>query len=178
MWAHPRSRGEHNLRTPSKLFRSGSSPLARGTLALPPRRRPLRGLIPARAGNTSSRTRLLRPVRAHPRSRGEHLLGGVVKACVVGSSPLARGTHREGCYPARAGGLIPARAGNTPQHVMTRVEGWAHPRSRGEHVESKPPPVTSPGSSPLARGTPGTSTNRSRNGGLIPARAGNTEGLR
>ena len=54
---------------------------------------------------------------------------------------------------------------------------WAHPRSREEHSStariSKPPP----GSSPLARGTRGFSRATAGGGGLIPARAGNTEWL-
>ena len=50
----------------------GSSPLTRGKRGRRPRTRTRAGLIPAHAGKTSRRTRSRRPVRAHPRSRGEN----------------------------------------------------------------------------------------------------------
>ena len=73
-WAHPRSRGEHYHKVHSALFLSGSSPLARGT---PVTWQPVytgAGLIPARAGNTPRPTVKLFSPRAHPRSRGEHII--------------------------------------------------------------------------------------------------------
>ena len=58
------------------------------------------------------------------------------------------------------------------------ARGWAvnaaHPRSRGEHRSTTLELIRSPGSSPLARGTPATYRNDFRFMGLIPARAGNT----
>ena len=51
--AHPRSRGEHGRSAAYRGSRPGSSPLARGTLALPGVLSTLKGLIPARAGNTT-----------------------------------------------------------------------------------------------------------------------------
>ena len=50
----------------------------------------------------------------------------------------------------------------------------AHPRSRGEHGRTIPHRVQGEGSSPLARGTPVPATDGLTEGGLIPARAGNT----
>ena len=50
----------------------GSSPLARGTLAVVLRGTVNLGLIPARAGNTNVYTLQIDTMRAHPRSRGEH----------------------------------------------------------------------------------------------------------
>ena len=71
-------------------------------------------------------------------------------------------------------GLIPARAGNTRErHEVLRATG-AHPRSRGEHVRSGISESSSPGSSPLARGTPKSHGVLVGFQGLIPARAGNT----
>ena len=52
--AHPRSRGEHQKLGYPLGERSGSSPLARGTLGCLPAHLPYPGLIPARAGNTLS----------------------------------------------------------------------------------------------------------------------------
>ena len=71
-------------------------------------------------------------------------------------------------------GLIPARAGNTVSPIVGAEMSWAHPRSRGEHWASSKMLATSSGSSPLARGTQTTAFSAPSNGGLIPARAGNT----
>ena len=89
---HPRSRGEHPTR-PSPLRRCcGSSPLARGTPIRHRRRSAPRRFIPARAGNTGSRSSSLAHRPVHPRSRGEHAARLVRRARTDGSSPLARGT--------------------------------------------------------------------------------------
>ena len=92
----------------------------------------------------------------------------------MGSSPLARGTpgspERRQCHL----GLIPARAGNTRSMTMGLQIGGAHPRSRGEHSCLLPVFACTPGSSPLARGTPLQLFQSEPRLGLIPARAGNT----
>ena len=152
----------------------GSSPLARGTPGRQGRCLLLRGLIPARAGNTPQRRYALPPPRAHPRSRGEHLQWRLPPFLSRGSSPLARGTLP---FIEQAGtpvGLIPARAGNTMRHNVQAVTRGAHPRSRGEHYKNPNPKGTEMGSSPLARGTPHGFAPRLSSWGLIPARAGNT----
>ena len=51
------------------------------------------GLIPARAGNTRSTIVHLLAAWAHPRSRGEHKDSIWRVPRLMGSSPLARGTH-------------------------------------------------------------------------------------
>ena len=111
--AHPRSRGEHRSSCRWSLSVSGSSPLARGTLAAAEVFAPLPRLIPARAGNTSCVLESVCLQAAHPRSRGEHKPPRHVARPEGGSSPLARGTLlniQTGSDPRR---LIPARAGNT-----------------------------------------------------------------
>ena len=156
------------------MFRRGSSPLARGTLLRVCRGVDFKGLIPARAGNTS---KLLRPrslCRAHPRSRGEHERLFVFVGWVGGSSPLARGTQWKWKQRRRKKGLIPARAGNTTYHQDRTCRRRAHPRSRGEHCLYGRLLRRLSGSSPLARGTPDFSAHVLKAGGLIPARAGNT----
>ena len=71
--AHPRLCWEHG--TPFSVSQAalGSSPLARGTPSRYPPRLLEPGLIPARAGSTSSPARLSASPPAHPRSRGEHV---------------------------------------------------------------------------------------------------------
>ena len=173
-WAHPRSRGEHKLERPRQGRGAGSSPLARGTPSGRPGHRCRSGLIPARAGNTKGTPSKSPMMRAHPRSRGEHVPAVRFKLTGPGSSPLARGTQLLRRRPVCCLGLIPARAGNTPCVPCEWVVSGAHPRSRGEHWDAASTPAWSSGSSPLARGTRVLPTLPRGALGLIPARAGNT----
>ena len=171
---HPRSRGEHTMVLRIVPSSAGSSPLARGTPEPRPAGVQRRRFIPARAGNTCPcrRSRSRRPV--HPRSRGEHVLRAHHPRRRLGSSPLARGTQREGELHKRMHRFIPARAGNTLRpHSRSRLKA-VHPRSRGEHRNAPISPDSAAGSSPLARGTlPGSGlVDAGRR--FIPARAGNT----
>ena len=152
----------------------GSSPLARGTHSSDQKRRQRPGLIPARAGNTATPKNTVSGSRAHPRSRGEHRAEWHLVICLVGSSPLARGTlGLEVCHSLEVG-LIPARAGNTWGLDGDGKKAGAHPRSRGEHARRARSVAACAGSSPLARGTPGGREGLGGVVGLIPARAGNT----
>ena len=173
--AHPRSRGEHNLRERAYERFLGSSPLARGTPVRVPPAFVGVGLIPARAGNTGSLAQLVAFQRAHPRSRGEHTLCFSMFASAPGSSPLARGTLQKPKPERNRDGLIPARAGNTHAVITDALVDRAHPRSRGEHNAQKAQQLKDQGSSPLARGTHRKIHDRLRREGLIPARAGNTQ---
>ena len=113
-WAHPRSRGDHETGYYFPSSPLGSSPLARGTRLLHAWRAAPLGLIPARAGTTRVAVSAVAAVRAHPRSRGDHILDDRRRINTLGSSPLARGppaAARRRNYPS---GLIPARAGTTP----------------------------------------------------------------
>ena len=111
--AHPRSRGEHASNAEFTAPTTGSSPLARGTLALPWLLVRGLGLTPARAGNTTVFDIYSQNDRAHPRSRGEHRLPLNTVYEDMGSSPLARGTLVKSAMKNDDSGLIPARAGNT-----------------------------------------------------------------
>ena len=134
---HPRRRGEHT----SELFNSpskpGSSPQARGTRS--------RGIllfwtgrfIPAGAGNTRVADFRYSPRSVHPRRRGEHGIDAQPAPTNDGSSPQARGTHRD---------------------LRTfEYAGAVHPRRRGEHVSLAGESTYAAGSSPQARGTLRTS---------------------
>ena len=89
--AHPRSRGENTIARGDKIAGAGSSPLTRGKRASPHQRRQSRGLIPAHAGKTVRPALSLIIDRAHPRSRGENVLMGMIYSPEDGSSPLTRG---------------------------------------------------------------------------------------
>ena len=177
MPVHPRSRGEHKAIGVCDRPVTGSSPLARGT---PPHRSPLherRRFIPARAGNTPASPLRSAPPPVHPRSRGEHLLVTRLRSRTFGSSPLARGTQHGQDAHRTAERFIPARAGNTGSGQCGRFGAAVHPRSRGEHASPVPGSPLSPGSSPLARGTPPDLARGRHVRRFIPARAGNTPPL-
>ena len=171
---HPRSRGEHEGTRVGLRVKTGSSPLARGTLNDRSFSHPVERFIPARAGNTPcSRCRWL-SAPVHPRSRGEHVSPNGANGLVPGSSPLARGTRRLVRRDLAIGRFIPARAGNTGSISTFGIVTTVHPRSRGEHRGGRAARLRQGGSSPLARGTrtrPRLSRPSRR---FIPARAGNT----
>ncbi len=152
---YPRSRGEHDHRAGMVRLVNGLSPLARGTrLLLHLGVKQLR-FIPARAGNTKTKTRTTRPATVYPRSRGEHEARFYTSGGDGGLSPLARGTHIPTDLDECARRFIPARAGNTPPLAGRRPGGAVYPRSRGEHLSSCSQFTTQGGLSPLARGTRG-----------------------
>ena len=70
--AHPRSRGENGVEDVGVVGDAGSSPLTRGKLTHAGLARRERGLIPAHAGKTLTRSGRSAPWAAHPRSRGEN----------------------------------------------------------------------------------------------------------
>ena len=111
--AHPRSRGEHYPLLIAPLSVSGSSPLTRGALAWPARGWFQVGLIPAHAGSTARLTPMKSPLSAHPRSRGEHVVGSNHASPGLGSSPLTRGALGRWWLGLGRVGLIPAHAGST-----------------------------------------------------------------
>ena len=157
---------------------NGSSPLARGTRRGGSRRGGEQRIIPARAGNTAGALNMASIPPDHPRSRGEHPICRAASAKVSGSSPLARGTPPAPVCRRARGRIIPARAGNTSAPRPSRICGSDHPRSRGEHMQSKCNANRMLGSSPLARGTLDRRHVGEVFARIIPARAGNTLILR
>ena len=92
-----------------------------------------------------------------------------------GSSPLARGTHREDNLLGYATRFIPAGAGNTPRTTAKTAAQTVHPRWRGEHQVVGELAAAFGGSSPLARGTRIAGGAFLRGRRFIPAGAGNTQ---
>ena len=151
---HPRACGEHFSTVSPMSLTCGSSPRLRGTH---PRlqghgRHP--GIIPALAGNTSSR----RSVTSWP----------------GGSSPRLRGTPGHTLVGAGEQGIIPALAGNTRQSLQYATDCGDHPRACGEHFTFNATIQPLPGSSPRLRGTPHRVGVWHERVGIIPALAGNT----
>ena len=151
---HPRSRGVYSGMTRKTAVRRGSSPLARGLLYPLGESVIVAGIIPARAGFTTSPAHRGRPAEDHPRSRGVYGNCVISSRLLAGSSPLARGLR---CLRPRlrvGRGIIPARAGFTAGTAQT-----SHRRR---------------GSSPLARGLRVVAEADVGDDRIIPARAGFT----
>ena len=152
----------------------GSSPLTRGApnqYSLIPH---ILGLIPAHAGSTNFGGSRPARVRAHPRSRGEHLACHSAQPTLLGSSPLTRGARLVITGGRGVGRLIPAHAGSTRRLARRKRCRAAHPRSRGEHDWFRDRIDAIVGSSPLTRGARLRNGRGRRGAGLIPAHAGST----
>ena len=172
---HPRSRGVYGLPRACHLVICGSSPLARGLRDAPLIVAPHVGIIPARAGFTSSPTPTPTGTWDHPRSRGVYMLMSIPDMRTWGSSPLARGLLQHGLDRRPYEGIIPARAGFTLNLLIPDDQSRDHPRSRGVYVYATlwvPAPT---GSSPLARGLLSWSHTTTAAPRIIPARAGFTD---
>ena len=131
-------------------------------------------LIPAHAGSTWRLRWSSRVTRAHPRSRGEHTTNSNVSGDKGGSSPLTRRALLHSPELEVTPGLIPAHAGSTRAGCPAGVDGWAHPRSRGEHSWPTLSIPSVSGSSPLTRGARPLNITIAGAARLIPAHAGST----
>ena len=96
------------------------------------------------------------------------------RASALGSSPLARGLPLSQPPRLSRQRIIPARAGFTPSRRGRAGLRPDHPRSRGVYLFPTPTPLSSLGSSPLARGLPYLSEKQGHYIRIIPARAGFT----
>ena len=134
--AHPRSRGENLLPAFHSVEPRGSSPLTRGKRDMLWQQAGRTGLIPAHAGKTAATVARVVTAGAHPRSRGENALAGETIVRVPGSSPLTRGKPGTRRSAQLDRGLIPAHAGKTSEAEAFCDSSRAHPRSRGENMDS------------------------------------------
>ena len=173
-WDHPRVCGEHRSGVAYALDELGSSPRMRGTRCYGVVRSLSPGIIPAYAGNTSTRPLSPSCRRDHPRVCGEHIGRERFRAIGAGSSPRMRGTLRVICPPFCVCGIIPAYAGNTERYWPPMTCGGDHPRVCGEHLIWSATHSLVLGSSPRMRGTRPVRRPRFRSRGIIPAYAGNT----
>ena len=152
----------------------GSSPLARGLHGMLSAKRPILRIIPARAGFTEHPIHRRVDGEDHPRSRGVYAADTAVKIVSAGSSPLARGLQKMDMPGRTVLRIIPARAGFTYSARESAPTVRDHPRSRGVYVTLAPELIGPPGSSPLARGLPGSRVRVPAERRIIPARAGFT----
>ena len=128
---HPRSRGVYTGSATDHPGHDGSSPLARGLLNVNSEKRERMGIIPARAGFTTPKERIAYGQQDHPRSRGVYQQTHASHEVRTGSSPLARGLPADPRVARGEDGIIPARAGFTPDFIPGPPMVGDHPRSRG-----------------------------------------------
>ncbi len=154
-WDHPRVCGEQELVFPMTDNGKGSSPRVRGTVrdVLPEVNK--HGIIPACAGNSGRTTVGMADYRDHPRVCGEQISTRTTTDNTAGSSPRVRGT---------------VQALSSCMHLP-----WDHPRVCGEQIDTKCANAAREGSSPRVRGTAVDLVFLSREGGIIPACAGNSK---
>ena len=171
---HPRVCGKHQSSDKGKGQFEGSSPRVRETRRRRQMRRPVRGIIPACAGNTGREPRRAWLARDHPRVCGEHRVTSSHPTSVAGSSPRVRGTQQHPRACGNLAGIIPACAGNTCSNCNRYSHCRDHPRVCGEHLSNFLMTSRREGSSPRVRGTRPDNVHGVHDRGIIPACAGNT----
>ena len=170
---HPRVCGEQTRAADTTAPNTGSSPRVRGTETDRPGFRALNRIIPACAGNRTTRPPLRSSPSDHPRVCGEQDMPACSRILHGGSSPRVRGTVDP--FPAYGEivRIIPACAGNRRKLGQAGSGVSDHPRVCGEQRCGPPGAATTSGSSPRVRGTvcaPGVLRRAHR---IIPACAGN-----
>ena len=133
---HPRACGVYAPVAPRRWYAAGSSPHARGLLPLAVLLDGAVGIIPARAGFTPPGPCTSCVTGDHPRTRGVYYWEQYGKPVAEGSSPHARGLLGHVGGVVAVGGIIPARAGFTPQGQLPHACTTDHPRTRGVYLDS------------------------------------------
>ena len=129
---HPRMRGEKRIcRVPATKM-LGSPPHARGKGGAETERGRSGGITPACAGKRQNNPYTGRPIRDHPRMRGEKFMTSQRGADSRGSPPHARGKGADNAGARRGLGITPACAGKRPSKTDIVKRPRDHPRMRGE----------------------------------------------
>ncbi len=150
---HPRSCGDRMNSAPTRLGSIGSSPLVRGSAAVPIACHLVRRFIPARAGIGSLAETSVKASPVHPRSCGDRNASERIIENRSGSSPLVRGSDQLQVAGGKVARFIPARAGIGFSIRMLVVLTPVHPRSCGDRGLAVAKGKPQAGSSPLVRGS-------------------------
>ena len=116
--AHPRRCGADRIMAAPKFHCRGSSPQVRGRSCGSHCPNNFRGLIPAGAGQMSTRFLSNPMMGAHPRRCGADLACTSLRCVRNGSSPQVRGRSNKHIFISPVTGLIPAGAGQIPATVF------------------------------------------------------------
>ena len=171
---HPRACGANSISRWVWVITFGSSPRMRGKLLGEFAHRIQRRIIPAHAGQTSRRTRLLRLVSDHPRACGANTTTKPPTRRNNGSSPRMRGKLFDRNHITANTRIIPAHAGQTSVMESSSSPSADHPRACGAnswHCLHRPRPN---GSSPRMRGKRIVENRVRKSRRIIPAHAGQT----
>ena len=131
-------------------------------------------IIPAHAGQTTSRSRSRCPRSDHPRACGANPVLGDFRGRDDGSSPRMRGKRTEEWGRHRSRRIIPAHAGQTTSGLPGSVTSSDHPRACGANVEMHASLGSHVGSSPRMRGKLRQQLHVPELFRIIPAHAGQT----
>ena len=132
------------------------------------------GSIPARAGETPSRTDWSSRSGVHPRACGGNRLASRPTPRLGGPSPRVRGKRSASPFCGSGQGSIPARAGETSLLPASASRMRVHPRACGGNQTGYACLKCSNGPSPRVRGKPALQGHTWCCSGSIPARAGET----
>ena len=152
--AHPRVCGADVSGLLYETASLGSSPRVRGRLIGGKETDRPAGLIPACAGQTSTKQAPWCWGRAHPRVCGANGPGRAEYVTGAGSSPRVRGRLGTTHPPRQLLGLIPACAGQTQCRSRVAMATRAHPRVCGADLPNAISCTRQSGSSPRVRGRP------------------------
>ena len=171
---HPRTRGKHSDPEDVGVLQPGSPPHTREAhRRLSADYVPVR-ITPAHAGSTVCSQPCDGGSEDHPRTRGKHHGGVLVKVPRTGSPPHTREAHPNSFLTSFCGGITPAHAGSTRPSAPQRRKSWDHPRTRGKHVVSMAQKKVTSGSPPHTREAQALLSYAVLRFGITPAHAGST----
>ncbi len=130
------------------------------------------GSIPASAGEPSMPTRRCLPRRVDPRVCGGAYLVSIAMLDSEGRSPRLRGSHRLASQGGGGKGSIPASAGEPSTTASCNARRRVDPRVCGGAPSWPASPSLNAGRSPRLRGSHDADDPEARDGGSIPASAG------
>ena len=153
---------------------TGSSPRMRGKQRSYRKPRDLFRIIPAHAGQTRWRPRILMSRPDHPRACGANYPEYYELKPKAGSSPRMRGKHNRRTYLWSRERIIPAHAGQTRCPSESFHRGPDHPRACGANLTYVHWDTSIHGSSPRMRGKHLFQDAPNNLRRIIPAHAGQT----
>ena len=171
---HPRACGANSWTLTGSVKEDGSSPRMRGKLSESRRSISSHRIIPAHAGQTTSRTPCARARADHPRACGANpnRLNRCTALC--GSSPRMRGKPIVAEQRVGVVRIIPAHAGQTSPKMAAMACRTDHPRACGANYRFPSNEEFAAGSSPRMRGKPVVQHQIELRDRIIPAHAGQT----
>ena len=175
---YPRTGGGNSSSSILLFPQPGLSPHGRGKPGTATWRSLTTGSIPARAGETATKTACSICCRVYPRTGGGN--DNILNVCValMGLSPHGRGKLLCGKAERSGDGSIPARAGETSIDTEHGTRIGVYPRTGGGNEGTRKKRFHIWGLSPHGRGKLWAKTRRFSPTGSIPARAGETSRAR